>query len=178
MPRTVTHEGKLGVDTRALVENFLEQTAALGEKRGPILVQLPPKLAFDAERMRTFFVMLREIYDGMAAFEPRHASWFDDEAEELLREFRFARVAADPAIVPQAAHPGGWRGLTYFRLHGSPRRYYSAYLPGNVAGVAQELSEASGTAWCIFDNTASGAALGNALELLTSTSSGSASMAL
>jgi uncharacterized protein YecE (DUF72 family) len=171
MSKRVTHEAKLGVEARPLLREFLEQTAGLGEKRGPILLQLPPKLAFDAERVRPFLAMFREMYEGFAAFEPRHARWFTDEAEELLRKFRLARVAADPAVVPEAAHPGGWRGLTYFRLHGSPRRYYSSYSAGDVAGVSQELTEASGTAWCVFDNTASGAALGNALELQASTSS-------
>src|SRR4051812_44688027 len=113
MSRGVTHEGKLGVETRSLIRDFMEQTAALGEKRGPILLQLPPKLAFDPPKARPFFVMFREMYGGLAAFEPRHASWFEDKAEELLREFRLARVGADPAVVPQAANPGGWRGLTY-----------------------------------------------------------------
>ena len=35
-------------------------------------------------------------------------------------DLRVARVAADPAKVPAAAEPGGWRGLAYYRLHGSP----------------------------------------------------------
>ena len=37
------------------------------------------------------------------------------------------RGAADPAEVPEAAESGGWDGIVYYRLHGSPQMYYSAY---------------------------------------------------
>jgi uncharacterized protein YecE (DUF72 family) len=168
-PRTITHEGKLRVRGEEALKRFLEQTSALGEKRGPILLQVPPSLAFDSLAAQSFFSMFRELYDGPAVFEPRHMSWFGEEADSLLREFRIARVAADPALVPEAAHPSGWPGLIYFRLHGSPRRYYSAYSEDYLLRLAAELRQvsASGPAWCIFDNTASGAALSNALDLIS-----------
>ncbi len=77
-----------------------------------------------------------------------------------------ARVAADPARVAAAAEPGGWRGLTYYRLHGSPRTYYSAYSEEFLAPLASRLqAESEHPAWCIFDNTTLGAATGNALDL-------------
>ena len=90
------------------------------------------------------------------------------EADSLLREFKVARVAADPALTAAAAQPAGWPGLVYFRLHGSPRRYYSAYSEKYLTALAENLHHlsAAATVWCIFDNTASGAALANALELI------------
>jgi uncharacterized protein YecE (DUF72 family) len=168
-PRTITHEGELRVHGQEALKRFLEQTAALGEKRGPVLLQVPPRLVFDNSLARSFFTMFREFYDGPAVFEPRHVSWFGGKAESLLREFSLARVAADPALVPEASHPQGWPGLSYFRLHGSPKRYYSAYSEDYLLRLAEQLRKmsASATAWCIFDNTASGAALGNALELIS-----------
>ena len=100
------------------------------------------------------------------ACEPRHASWLSPEADALLDGFRIARAAADPAKLPAAAEPGGWAGLSYFRLHGSPRMYFSAYGPDAVRRLARRLrSVRSDDAWCIFDNTASGAAAADALEL-------------
>jgi uncharacterized protein YecE (DUF72 family) len=77
-------------------------------------------------------------------------------------------VAADPGITPEAAQPGGWPELVYFRLHGSPRRYYSSYSSQYLSRLKENLKRFSRQAatWCIFDNTASGAALGNALELI------------
>jgi uncharacterized protein YecE (DUF72 family) len=168
MPRTITHEGELRTQEQDALKRFLEQTAALGEKRGPVLLQLPPRLAFDNIAARSFFNMFRELYQGPAVLEPRNVSWFSEEADSLLREFHVARVAADPALIPAAAEPSGWPGLGYFRLHGSPRRYYSAYSEDYLSRLAARLKEisASAIAWCIFDNTASGAALANALELM------------
>lgn len=167
-PKSITHEGKLCVQGEGALKRFLDQTSALGEKRGPVLLQIPPKLAFDNVSAKSFFTMFRELYAGRAVFEPRHVSWFGDDAGFLLRKFGVARVAADPALIQEAARPGGWPGLVYFRLHGSPRRYYSAYSEDYLVRLAADLRLAatSATAWCIFDNTASGAALANALELI------------
>ena len=126
VPKEVTHERRL-VDADEPLDRFLAETAALGAKRGPLLVQLPPSLAFDAGTASSFFAALRGRYNGAVACEPRHPSWFTPEADRLLSDHEVARVAADPAVVPQAAEPGGWGGLVYYRLHGSPKVYHSAY---------------------------------------------------
>jgi len=57
--------------------------------------------------------------------------------------------------------------LAYFRLHGSPRRYFSAYSDDYLNMLAAQLASlvAGARAWCIFDNTASGSAVQNAYEL-------------
>lgn len=166
LPRAITHEGELRLSCRPVLERFLEQTGALGEKRGPVLLQLPPRFAFDAA-VRLFFRMFRRLYDGPAVLEPRHPSWFAAEPDSMLREFSVARAAADPALAEEAMRPSGWPGLVYFRLHGSPRRYYSSYSEEFLLLLAENLRQpaASVNAWCIFDNTASGAALANALAL-------------
>lgn len=128
LPRAITHVARLG-DCEPLLTGFAEQIAGLGEKRGPILVQLPPTLAFDMSVAAPFLAQLGTILGGQIVCEPRHASWFEREADTLLVEHRVARVAADPPGVPAAARPGGWHGLAYFRLHGSPRPYWSSYDP-------------------------------------------------
>jgi uncharacterized protein YecE (DUF72 family) len=57
--------------------------------------------------------------------------------------------------------------LVYYRLHGSPRVYYSAYTSEYLDGLGQTLRRAAATvpAWCIFDNTALGAATVDAVGL-------------
>jgi len=166
VPRSVTHEGELRVQGRDALQRFLYQTSALDEKRGPLLLQVPPSLVFHKAATLSFFSMFRGLYDGPAVLEPRHVSWFGAEPGSLLRDFHVARVAADPALAPEAAQPSGWPEPIYFRLHGSPRRYYSAYSEKFISLLAHNLRQLSNTAWCIFDNTASGAALGNALDLI------------
>ncbi|HEU0015670.1 MAG TPA: DUF72 domain-containing protein [Longimicrobium sp.] len=167
LPKTITHTARLR-DTEALVDGFLEQAGHLGDRLGCLLVQLPPSLALDADAAAAFFAHLRGRTGADVACEPRHESWFTDEAQALLAEHGVARVAADPARVPAAAEAGGSGKLAYFRLHGSPRTYYSAYEPAYLDRLAATLraEAAHRPAWCIFDNTAAGAATRDALELV------------
>ncbi|MEP9359867.1 DUF72 domain-containing protein [Sphingomonas sp. KR3-1] len=170
LPRSITHEARF-VNCAAALARFAEETAGLGGKRGPVLVQLPPSFAFDAVPAERFFAQLSEIVGGSVALEPRHASWFAPEAEALLVAHRIARVAADPAPVPEAAVPGGWPGLAYFRLHGSPRIYWSAYDATARAGwMEKACATGARECWVIFDNTASGAATKDALAFSHETS--------
>jgi uncharacterized protein YecE (DUF72 family) len=166
VPRTITHEGQLR-RSRTEVERFLEESCGLGSKRGPLLVQLPPSLEFDSRVARRFFDVLRGRYRGNVVCEPRHPTWFSTEAEALLMQYEVARVAADPAPAAGAAAPGGWPGIVYYRLHGSPRKYWSRYDEAFLARLAEavRLVPADVDLWCVFDNTASGAALENAWEL-------------
>jgi uncharacterized protein YecE (DUF72 family) len=62
----------------------------------------------------------------------------------------------------------GAGAAVYFRLHGSPRRYSSRYTPEQLAAWAASVrGMGRGTdAWCVFDNTAGGAAIENALQLM------------
>jgi uncharacterized protein YecE (DUF72 family) len=111
---------------------------------------------------------LRGGFEGDVAIEPRHASWFEPGADALLARVRVARVAADPPRAANGFEPGGWGGLAYFRLHGSPRIYYSSYTPEFIQAVAERirrLAKAGIPTWCIFDNTTLGAGTGNALAL-------------
>jgi uncharacterized protein YecE (DUF72 family) len=169
LPRTITHDQKLR-RARLPLERFLDESAGLGRKRGPLLVQLPPSLAFDKRIAGRFFSLLRERYAGPVVCEPRHETWFSSAAEELLIRHTVARVA-DPPPAAGAERPGGWKGLVYVRLHGSPRKYWSRYSPEYIEALAGMMRTAapSADAWCIFDNTASGAALANAWELQTET---------
>ena len=165
VPKEITHTRRF-VDVAGLLESFLIETAALGEKRGVLLVQLPPSFAYDAAMAGTFFAEFRARYNGLIACEPRHPTWFGTDAEDALTGAQVARVAADPAPVPTAAIPGGWDGFVYYRLHGAPRTYYSAYDDATLRSVGQRLGAATVPAWCIFDNTALDAATANALDTM------------
>ena len=166
VPKAITHECRLA-GCNDLVARFLSEIGGLGGKLAVLLVQLPPSLAYDRAVAPDFFRHLHGSCDGTIVCEPRHASWFAAEVEEVLRDLDIARVAADPEPVSGAGTPGGWDGITYYRLHGSPRIYYSHYGSEALAGLDRRMQgrSVSGPVWCIFDNTAAFAALGNALAL-------------
>lgn len=168
MPKTISHQRKL-VDCAELIGPFLDEVTGLGDKLAILLLQLPPKLAFDAVLAESFLAELSPLLPARLVCEPRHPSWFEPDADALLDRFEVARVAADPACVPAAAVPGGWRGLSYVRLHGSPRMYRSSYDDGRLddyaALIRADLDEGR-EVWCMFDNTASSAATGDAIGLM------------
>ncbi|HVS14056.1 MAG TPA: DUF72 domain-containing protein [Thermoanaerobaculia bacterium] len=100
----ITHKQRL-VDCGDAVRYLLDTSCVLGEKRGPFLVQLPPYLRKDAERLRAFLAEWPR--DVPAAYEFRHASWFDDETLDLLREAGMALCVADNDTDDEAKDGGG-----------------------------------------------------------------------
>jgi len=163
MPKQITHEQR--PRDLAGMESFLEEISELGDKLGPLLVQLPPSLEFDAKVVKQFFTALHDQFSGELVCEPRHPSWFQPKVDHLFVDFEIARVAADPPKPQAAAEPGGWSKLVYYRLHGAPRMYYSEYSDEFLDSLIETLldAERSASVCCIFDNTASGAATANAL---------------
>lgn len=166
VPKRITHVQRLHDCAQALDE-FLAQCGQLGDKLGCLLVQMPPSLGFEVQLAEDFFSCLRERFAGHVVLEPRHASWV--QAESILQAHRIAQAAVDPSRITTDTSPGGWCGFRYWRLHGSPRIYHDAYGADCLARLRQLLAEAATHAevWCIFDNTASGAATGDALRITT-----------
>jgi uncharacterized protein YecE (DUF72 family) len=166
VPREITHECCFH-DCESALERFLGEVTQLGDKLGPLLIQLPPSFDMPEAVACEFFSMFRQRFSGGVVFEPRHRSWFTPAANEVLQRFRIARVAADPAVVPEAGEPGGWAGLNYYRLHGSPRVYWSEYSADFLDKLAERLTSMcdANESWCIFDNTAHNWATPNALDL-------------
>jgi uncharacterized protein YecE (DUF72 family) len=166
VPGRITHEGRLR-RARAPLLQFLGEVRGLGRRLGPWLVQLPPSLAFERRTANAFFDLLRDLHDGPVVCEPRHTGWFTDRVDALLDRYRIGRVVADPAPHPGSEVRGGWPGIVYCRLHGSPRKYWSVYERDRVQAWAEALPRSRRIdSWCIFDNTAGGGAVQNALQLL------------
>ncbi|KQR70007.1 DUF72 domain-containing protein [Rhizobium sp. Leaf341] len=160
LPKAMTHEHRLS-EIGALFDAFLQEIAPLDEKIGPLLCQLPPSLPFDPAVIEPAMTVFRNGFGGQIVLEARHRSWASGEARTLLDHHHIDRVLADPAPV--------WPLETfdtppvYVRLHGAPTIYYSAYDDAEIQRFRTALSADS---WCVFDNTASGAAIENALTML------------
>lgn len=167
IPKEVSHVQRL-VDSSERLRQFFQEVSGLGDKLAVILLQLPPTFAFDAGLLTSFLDLASSSTEAQVVCEPRHESWFCPDADTLLTERCVARVAADPANSATAAAPGGWRGFTYLRLHGSPVMYRSAYGEERLhayADIVAADTRVGRPSWCMFDNTASSAALGDALCL-------------
>jgi uncharacterized protein YecE (DUF72 family) len=168
IPKVITHQRRLADVTEPLGQ-FLEEVSGLGRKLGCLLVQLPPGRGRMDAVDEAFFENLRSRTDVDIVCEPRHPDWFNAETDAMLANFRVARVIADPQLDPRTIPFSDGPPVTYIRLHGTPKIYYSEY--GHDAlehwrAVLTTQREAGNRCWCIFDNTAAGQAIVNAEQLV------------
>lgn len=166
LPRTITHEAKLAGADEAM-SRFAGELEGLGGKLGCVLIQLPPSLAFDVTVATDFFARMHLRFGCVLACEARHASWFGDAATALMTAQGITRVFADPPKGQQGDYVAT-TDTVYARLHGSPRVYYSSYETQyleQVAATMRRYGAEGRSVWTIFDNTASGAAVANALAV-------------
>lgn len=164
MPKSIIHENRLQ-HCEPLLDLFLAQCGELGSSLGCLLIQLPPSLSYEPKIADDFLAAIRARYSGYLVIEPRHESWVN--AQALLIDHQVAQAGVDPSRISNDSVPNGWAGLRYWRLHGSPKIYYSAYQQDwleQLALTVQSETENGIPTWCIFDNTARDAALGNALD--------------
>lgn len=163
LPRLISHQLRLSGIEQALAQ-FVSEAGALGEKLGCVLVQLPPSGAYVASVADQYFALMRQNFSCMLACEARHPSWFGSEATAMLQAHAITRVQADPPQGQSEDFVPTTQG-TYMRLHGSPKVYYSFYSEEFLTDLGTRLPREKHLAWVIFDNTASGAAMQNALSL-------------
>jgi uncharacterized protein YecE (DUF72 family) len=167
IPKTITHELRLQKVDEPLAQ-FVDEVSALQEKLGCLLVQLPPSLDYNVSVAERFFDKLRTLIDVPVVCEARHMTWFEEGAARVLEGLDIGYVIADPPAVSLPV-PATNSETVYIRLHGSPVIYRSAYSEEYLQGVhtyMKQCMQAGRRVWCIFDNTASGAAAPNALALM------------
>lgn len=166
MPKAITHEHSLQ-GCAGLLDRFVDECSGLGRKLDVVLIQLPPSLAFSARVASTFFSMVRRRVPTWVhlACEPRHRSWSAAPAEAVMARHGVNRVGADPDPIGAGDAPSPFGTCRYWRLHGTPRIYYSEYPDQALDAIARRVRTAApaAPAWVIFDNTAHGHAIANAL---------------
>ncbi len=167
LPKSITHDRRLE-DVKEHLAPFIEAVSGLGRKLGVLLVQLPPSFEFDLRTAKSFFRLLRRQHAGTVVLEPRHTTWFNAAASSVAQANGIARVIADPVRKGCDVLGEAEGEIAYFRLHGSPRVYFSPYTDEYLAALAARMKGIVARkvpVWCIFDNTGSGAAAANALYL-------------
>lgn len=153
--RFLTHVKRLK-DPEEPVERLLRSASGLGGKLGPILLQLPPNLHTDLERLdRCLSCFPARV---RVAVEPRHESWWTDEVRDLLRRHGAALCWAD-----RLGHPLTplWRTAdwAYVRLHEGAARPRPSYGDQALRSWAERLPA---EAYVYFNNDAGGAAVRDA----------------
>lgn len=161
-PKTITHIAKF-VDIQAEIERFYAICReGLREKLGPILFQLPPSFAFNADNLELVLQNLDPNFINVVEF--RNKSWWRDEVFEVFREKKVSFCSVSYPGLPD--HIVTTTAFGYFRLHGVPRLFYSAYSEEYLISLYERIRTASGlcSAAIYFNNTAGHEGIRNALR--------------
>ncbi|GAA0715076.1 DUF72 domain-containing protein [Dactylosporangium roseum] len=149
--RFLTHVKRLR-EPREPVERLMDRAAGLGDKLGPILLQLPPNLRVDPEALdATLAAFPRGV---RVAVEPRHESWWIGEVRQVLGAHNAALCWADRKSRPVTPL---WRTADwgYLRLHegrANPRpRYGRAALGTWTARLAAAFPRHTSYVYCNND---------------------------
>jgi uncharacterized protein YecE (DUF72 family) len=156
----LTHTRRLR-DSAEGLNRLLDTTVPLGGKRGPMLLQLPPRFPPDPERLSSFLAACPS--DLEVAVEFRDPAWFTSEIEAVLRRSGAALVWSD---YPGAESPHWDTGpFLYVRRHGTAGRFHGRYGRQALETLATAVTGAAKTEYCYFNNDAEAAAVLDALEL-------------
>ena len=117
-----------------VVAHFLDSgVTELGDRLGPIVWQLPPWRAFDADDLEPFLAVLPEALHGLRlrhVLEPRHASFASADYLRLARDYGVATVCTDSPDFPQIADPSA--DVVYARLMRAAPAQPAGYAPAEL----------------------------------------------
>jgi uncharacterized protein YecE (DUF72 family) len=133
--RYLTHVLRLA-DPEEPVARFVERARGLGPKLGPALIQLPPQLTIDRERLAR--TLDRFPPDVRVAVEFRHSSWFTDDIQQLLVDHGAALCLADRrGVLGPIWRTTDW---SYLRFHQGRARPRPAYGDAALASWSARLA--------------------------------------
>jgi uncharacterized protein YecE (DUF72 family) len=162
-PRFITHMKKLK-DCAEPVWEFVARARNLGATLGPLLYQLPPKLAFNKERVEAFLALLPD--DLQHAFEFRETSWISPDVLALLDSHGIGFCVHD---MPGSATPLWASGpLAYLRFHGTEGKYWGRYPDERLLAAADWMvgqARRGRDVWAYFNNDIHAHAIDDALTL-------------
>jgi uncharacterized protein YecE (DUF72 family) len=148
--RYLTHIKRLRAPAEP-VERFVSRVRGLGPKLGPVLIQLPPQLRVDVDRLAR--TLDRFPDDVRVAVEFRHPTWFRDEIRALLIERRAALCLADRrGVLGEVWRTADW---TYLRFHEGRSTPRPAYGQAALATWARRLADgwsSTEDVWVYFNN--------------------------
>lgn len=164
--RYLTHIKKLN-EPKEPWQKFINNAKNLKEKLGPILVQLPPNLKSNPERLEKFLKIAGKKYK--IAVEVRNETWYNTDIYAILKKHNAAMVLADNRGEPLFS--GREIPLTadfvYIRMHGPTGLYGSKYTDKQLGALAEKIADwrKGRNVYVYFNNDIEGFAAENAFSL-------------
>ena len=161
--RSITQFYKLSEKSYKLFEEFTSRARLLRLSEGPLLLQLPPSLGRDDERLASF-LRLRALEDCRLAVEFRKADWFVEPVYEILRRHGVSLAISDLEKLPvPGVSTASW---VYARFHGAAEaKYVGSYSDDELHRWADVIRQMAPEGYVYFNNDAEGAAPVDALRM-------------
>jgi len=166
-PKAITHFKQFH-DTARMINDFYETiNAGLQEKLGPVLFQLPPRLAFNDERLERIVQSLNPSFNNVLEF--RHVTWWNEHVYETLAENNITFCGMSHPALPDLVIAN--TPSVYYRFHGVPDLYRSPYSQEFLQSVINTIKENQGVkeGWFYFNNDSEVKAIANAKEMIALT---------
>jgi len=163
VPRLITHYKHFRDTGRMLGDFYKTSREGLLDKLGPVLFQLPPQAVFTPDSLQRIIQQVDSSF--MNVIEFRHPSWWTKEVFDTLSAKNISFCSISYPGLPDEVFINNH--VVYYRFHGVPQLYKSEYNSKQLQKVAKAISENRKVkeAYIYFNNTASGAAINNALYL-------------
>ncbi|MCC3151552.1 DUF72 domain-containing protein [Hymenobacter sp. BT770] len=164
VPQLITHYKQFN-NVKQQLGDFYDTTGrGLLEKLGPILFQLPPRLAYDPDRLARILDCLDPSFLNVLEF--RHPSWWRPEVHEELVRRKVIFCGQSHPQLPDAVVATA--PVLYYRFHGVPDLYRSPYDEGFLRRITSAIQDQAGVqeAYVYFNNDIDASAIGNARQML------------
>lgn len=164
MNRNITHVQRL--KEKETIHGFQELISkGLGKKLSHFLFQMPPSFQFSEQNLH--HVIDHIPHNPQNVIEFRHASWWNDETEQALKNASISFCNVDfPGLKTYFIHTADF----YLRLHGNPELFVSPYSTEQLKGYYQQIPEETNSCSVYFNNTMFDGGYTNALEFMEITS--------
>lgn len=163
-PKAITHYKQFHDSARFITDFYETINSGLQEKLGPVLFQLPPRLAYNQERLERIVNSLNPSFNNVLEF--RHESWWRDDVYKALAERNIAFCGMSHPTLPDDVIIN--TPDVYYRFHGVPNLYRSPYSMEFLQGVVNAVKNngRAKTGWFYFNNDFDATGVRNAEEMI------------
>lgn len=164
-PKAITHYKQFHDTTRFITDFYETSNNGLKEKLGPVLFQLPGRLAYNEERLERIINSLNPSFNNVLEF--RHESWWRDDVYKALAERNIAFCGMSHPTLPDNVIVN--TSNVYYRFHGIPNLYRSPYSKEFLQGVVNAVknNDRAKTGWFYFNNDFDATGVRNAKEMIS-----------
>lgn len=163
-PKAITHYKQFHDSARMITDFYETINNGLQEKLGPVLFQLPPRLAYDEERLERIIDNLNPSFNNVVEF--RHETWWRDDVYKALADHNIAFCGMSHPTLPDDVIIN--TSNVYYRFHGVPNLYRSPYSKEFLQRVVDAVTsnEQVKTGWSYFNNDFDAVGVRNAEDMI------------